>query len=49
VFVCVKTVITFAEIWVDEVYEMMAVELKDRDPKIEWEIIDIYRAPDEDM
>ena len=28
---------------------MTAVEVKGRDPKIMWEIEDIYRAPKEDM
>ena len=31
--------------WVDEVYEMTAAEVKGRDPKITWEIVGIYRAP----
>jgi len=34
--------------WVDEVYEMIAVEVKGRDRKITWEIVGIYRAPNED-
>jgi len=34
--------------WVDEVYEMTAAEVKGRDPKITWEIVGIYRAPNED-
>jgi hypothetical protein len=33
--------------WVDEVYEMIAVEVKGRDPKITWEIVGNYRAPNE--
>jgi hypothetical protein len=28
---------------------MVAVEVKGRDPKFIWEIVGIYRAPDEDM
>jgi len=28
---------------------MIAVEMKGMDPKYTWEIIDIYRAPNEDM
>jgi len=28
---------------------MIAVEVKGRDPKITWGILDIYRAPNEDM
>jgi hypothetical protein len=38
-----------AELWVDEVYEMIAIEVKGRDRKITWEIVGIYRAPNEDM
>ena len=49
VFVCVKTYVTCAELWVDEVYEMLAIEVKGRNPKITWEIVGIYRAPNEDM
>ena len=48
-FICVKNRMTCAELWVDEVYEMIAVEVKGRDPKNTWEIVGIYRAPNEDM
>ena len=34
--------------WVNEVYEVIAVEVTDRDPKIAWEIVGIYSAPNED-
>jgi hypothetical protein len=34
---------------VDEDFEMIAVEVKGMDPKITWEILGIYRAPNEDM
>jgi hypothetical protein len=47
VFICVKNHTTCAELWVDEVYEMIAVEVKGRDPKITWEIAGIYRAPND--
>ena len=43
-----KNYITCAELRVNEVYEMTAVEVKSRDPKIKWEIVGIYRAPNED-
>ena len=49
VFICVKIHITCAELWVDQVYEKIAAEVKGRDPKITWEIVGIYRAPNEDM
>jgi hypothetical protein len=45
----VKNNITCAELWVDKVYEMRAVEIKVRDPNITWEIVGIYRPPNEDM
>jgi hypothetical protein len=34
---------------VDEDFEMIAVEVKGRDPKFAWEIVGTYRAPSEDM
>ena len=48
-FICVKNHITCAELRADEIYEMMAIDVKGRDPKITWEIVGIYRAPNEDM
>jgi hypothetical protein len=45
-FICVKDCIACAELWVDEEFEMIAVEV---DPKFTWEIVGIYRAPNEDM
>jgi hypothetical protein len=32
-----------------EDFEMIAVEVKGMDPKYKWEIIGIYRAPNEDV
>jgi hypothetical protein len=49
VFICVKNFIPCAELWVDEDFEMIAVEVKGMNPKYTWEIIGIYRAPNEDM
>jgi len=49
VFMCVKNYITCTELWVDNVYEMTAVEVKGRDPKNTWEIVGIYKAPNKDM
>jgi hypothetical protein len=34
---------------VDEDFEMMAVEVKGRDPKFTWEVLGTYRVPKEDM
>jgi hypothetical protein len=36
-------------LWVDEDFEIMAFEVKDSDPKYKWEIVGIYRAPNEDI
>ena len=41
VFICVKNYITCTEIWVDDVYETIAVEVRGRDPKITCEIVGI--------
>jgi hypothetical protein len=45
----VKNYVTWAELWADELYEMIAGEVKGRDPKITWEIVGVYKAPNEDM
>ncbi|PNF40424.1 hypothetical protein B7P43_G18456, partial [Cryptotermes secundus] len=44
VFVCVENYIACVELWVDENFEMIAVEVKGRDPKFTWEIVGIYRV-----
>jgi hypothetical protein len=49
VFICVKNIIASTELWVDGDCEMIAVEVKGMDRKYAWEIIGIYRAPNEDM
>jgi hypothetical protein len=49
VFICVKDNIACVELWVDEDFKMITVEVKGRDPKFTWEIVGIYRAPKEDM
>jgi len=36
-------------LWTDEVFEMIAVEVKGINPKIAWEVVGVYRAPNEDM
>jgi hypothetical protein len=43
--VCVKNCITCADLWVDEVYEMIAVEVKGKNPKNTCEILGNYTAP----
>jgi hypothetical protein len=37
------------ELWTDEDFEMIAVEVEGRNAKFTWEIVGIYRAPKEDM
>jgi hypothetical protein len=49
VFICVKNYVAYAELWVDEEFEMIAVEVKGRYSKCTWEIVGIYRPPNEDM
>jgi hypothetical protein len=49
VFICVKNHINCREFWADEDFEMTAVEVKGRNPKYTWEVVGIYRAPNEDM
>ena len=49
VFICVKNCIDCRELWTDEDFEMVAIKVKVRKPKFTWEVVRIYRAPDEDM
>jgi hypothetical protein len=49
VFFCVKNYSNCWELWADDDIEMIAVEVKGRDPKFTWEFVGIYRAPNEDM
>ena len=48
-FVCVKNYIDCRELWTYEYFQMIAVEVKGRDTKFTWEIVGIYRAPNEYM
>ena len=48
VFICVKNNIACSELWVDDEFEIIAEEIKGSDPKCMWEIVGIYRAPNED-
>jgi hypothetical protein len=49
VFICVKNPIACMEMWVDDDFEIIAVEVKRIDPKRTWEIIGTYRVTNEDM
>jgi hypothetical protein len=48
-FICLENYIPCSDLCVDEVYEMIATEVKGRDSKITREIVGIYRAPNEAM
>jgi hypothetical protein len=48
-FICGKKHIECVELWMDEDFEMIAVEVKGKDPKCALEIVGICRAPNEDM
>jgi hypothetical protein len=43
VFICVKDDIACAELWVDESFEMIAVDVKRRDHRYTLEIVGIYK------
>jgi hypothetical protein len=49
VFVCVKNIIASTELWVDDGFEIVAVEVKGMDHKYTCGTIGSYRAPNEDM
>jgi hypothetical protein len=49
VFICVKNYIDYRELCTDDDFEMIAVDVKGRDPKFSWEIVGIYRAQNEDV
>jgi len=48
-FICVKNIIAPTEVWVDDDFEMIAVEVKGMDLKYTWEIIGIYRDTNADI
>ena len=48
-FICVKNNIDCFELWVDDDFEIIAVEVKGIDPKYTWKMVGIYRAPNEDI
>jgi len=49
VFICVKNNIVCLELWADDEFEIIAVEAKGIGPKCTWDIVGIYRAPNEDI
>ena len=48
-FICVKNNTDCSELWVDDDFKIIAVEVKGTDPKYTWEIVGIYKAPNEDI
>ena len=49
VFICVKNYIGCRVLWTVEVFEMIAVEVKGRNPKFTWEVVGVYRASNKDV
>jgi len=45
----VTTRVATTELWVDDDFEMIAVEVKGMYLKYTWEIIGVYRAPNDNM
>jgi hypothetical protein len=48
-FICVKNYIDCRALWADEDFEIIAIEVKGRDPKFTWELVGIYRPPNDGM
>jgi hypothetical protein len=49
IFICVTNVIVSTEVWVDADFEMIAIDVQGMDAKYTWEIISIYKDPNDDM
>jgi hypothetical protein len=49
VFICVKNYTDCRGLWASKDFEIIAIEVKGRDPKFTWEIAGICRAPNDDM
>ena len=49
VFICVKNHFSCKELWTDKDFEIIAVEINSRDHKYTWEIVGLYRAPNDEM
>ena len=46
-FICFKNNIDCSELWIDDDFEIIAVEVKGLDSKYTWETVGMYRAPNE--
>jgi hypothetical protein len=49
VFICVKNNIAWSEVWADDEFEIITVEVTGSDPKCTWEIVGLYRSPNQDV
>jgi hypothetical protein len=49
VFICVKNYIDCRELWADDDFEMIAIQVKGKVPKYTLERVGIYRAPNDDI
>jgi len=49
IFICVKNYIDCRVLCTGEVFEMITVDVKGRNPKFAWEVVGVYTAPNEDM
>ena len=49
VFICIKNHISCKQLWMDEDFEILAVEINSRNHKYTWDIVGLYRAPNDDM
>ena len=48
VFICIKNHIACKELWTDDEFEIIVVEINSRNHKINWEITGVFRAPNDD-
>jgi hypothetical protein len=49
VFICFKNSIDCRVLWTDEVFKMIAVEVKGGNPKFSWKVVWVYRSPNDNM
>jgi len=49
IFICVKNYIDCRELWINVNFELLAIEVKGRNPKYNREVVGMHRAPNEDM
>ena len=49
VFICIKNHVSCKELWLDEDFEILAVEINNRNHKYTWDTVGLYTAPNDDM